>query len=78
LKFKAFWVNYEGEEVHLEQIGNPYVPKGVRYDPMDVVGDGRFLGFVMRSLNVVSTIHNLLEAVPSSTLTQDVTQAPIK
>lgn len=78
LKFKAFWVNYEGEEVHLEQIGNPYVPKGVRYAPMDVVGDGRFLGFVMRNLNVVSTIYNLARAVPSSTLTRDVTQAPIK
>jgi hypothetical protein len=78
LKFKAFWVNYEGEEVHLEQIGNPYVPKGVRYAPMDVVGDGRFLGFVMRNLKVVSTIYNLPGAVPSSSLTRDVTQAPIK
>ncbi|KAG1902284.1 uncharacterized protein F5891DRAFT_1025667 [Suillus fuscotomentosus] len=78
-KFKAFWVNYEGEEVHLEQIGNPYVPKGVRYAPMDVVDDGRFLGFVMRNLKVVSAIHNFLpEAIPSSTLTRGATQAPIK
>ncbi|KAG2067826.1 hypothetical protein BDR04DRAFT_829446 [Suillus decipiens] len=75
LKFKTFWMNYEGEEVRLEQIGNPYVPKGVRYAPMDVVDDGRFLDFVMRNLKVVSTVHNLLEGVPSSTLTQDATQA---
>ncbi|KAG1876317.1 hypothetical protein F4604DRAFT_693143 [Suillus subluteus] len=78
LKFKAFWVNYEGEEVRLEQIGNPFVPKGVRYAPMDVVDDDRFLGFVMRNLKVVSTIYNLPVTFPSSTLTQDTTQAPIK
>ncbi|KAG2156808.1 uncharacterized protein EDB93DRAFT_1125732 [Suillus bovinus] len=79
-KFKAFWVNYEGEEVHLEQIGNPYVPKGVRYAPMDVVDDDRFLGFVIRNLKVVSAIHNFLPGlVPAcSTPTQDATQAPIK
>lgn len=64
MKFKAFWVNYEGEEVRLEQIGNPYVPKRIRYAPMDVVDDDRFLGFVMRNLKVVSTVPSCTQQAP--------------
>jgi hypothetical protein len=57
LKFKAFWVKYEGsEEVRLEQIGNPYIRKDVRYAPMDITDDSGFLAFVMRNVKVMSII----------------------